>query len=125
MDDFSSEFRRVNPILDARPRFGPIPADLILPWGAIAVVFYLIFLGMLQLGYLWTILMIAWGCGTWWLLTGSKSYRFLSKFMREPRWCKGYIGYQTLLESQRERFSYPSKKPKKSKKQLKGGRVRN
>ncbi len=124
MDDSSSEFRRVNPILDARPRFGPIPADLILPWGAIAVVFYLIFQGMLQLGYLWTILMIAWGCGTWWLLTGSKPYRFLSKFMREPRWCKGYIGYQTLLESQRERFSYRSKKPKKSKK-LKSGRVRN
>ena len=125
MDDSSSEFRRVNPILDARPRFGPIPADLILPWGAIAVVFYLIFQGMLQLGYLWTILMITWGCGTWWLLTGSKPYRFLSKFMREPRWCKGYIGYQTLLESQCERFSYRSKKPKKSKKQLKGGRVRN
>ena len=115
MDDSSSEFRRVNPILDARPRFGPIPADLILPWGAIAVVFYLIFQGMLQLGYLWTILMIAWGCGTWWLLTGSKPYRFLSKFMREPRWCKGYIGYQTLLESQRKRFSHRSKKLKKSK----------
>jgi hypothetical protein len=118
MDDSRAEFRRVNPILDARPRFGPIPADLILPWGAIAVLFYTLFQGMLQLGYLWTILMIAWGCGTWWLLTGSKPYRFLSKFVREPRWCRGYVRYQTIAESKKERFKYQLKQSNRKSKRM-------
>ena len=108
------EFRRVNPILDARPRFGPIPADLILPWAGITVVFYLIFQGMLQLGYLWTILLIAWGCGTWWILTGSKPHQFLSKFIREPHWCRGYVRYQTISQVQQgQQLRRTSKRSKK------------
>ena len=109
------EFRRVNPILDARPRFGPIPADLILPWAAIGILFYLIFHGMLQLNYLWTILLISWGCGTWWILTGSKPYQFLSKFIREPRWCRGYVRYQTI--SQIQNYSLVKRSKKQSRKQ--------
>jgi hypothetical protein len=116
VNDFNQRFRRVNPILDARPRFGPIPADLILPWGIIGILFYLIFQVLLNLGYLWTILMIAWGCGTWWLLTGSKPYRFLSKFVRVPHWCRGYLHYQTIAQFQAEKLAQRRQKIQKQKK---------
>jgi hypothetical protein len=83
---------------------------LILPWAAIGILFYMIFHGMLQLDYLWTLLLISWGCGTWWILTGSKPHQFLSKFIREPHWCRGYVRYQTIAQIQSHSLAKRSKK---------------
>ncbi|BAY59312.1 hypothetical protein NIES2135_61890 (plasmid) [Leptolyngbya boryana NIES-2135] len=113
------EFRTVNRILDSRPRVGPIPADLIIPWFAIAVVFYTVLQGLLHVGYLWTGLSVAGGCATWWLLNGSRPYQFLSKFIQTPNWTRGYIRYQSLAayrSSTRQRYEKTKSSPNSRKK---------
>ncbi|MEO1396214.1 MAG: hypothetical protein AAFV90_25225 [Cyanobacteria bacterium J06634_5] len=100
--------RPVNRILGAKPRLGPIPADQIIPWASILAVSYL--LGQI-LGLSWSKIgfFAAWGMSTWWILTGSKSWKFLSKFMPAPNWNRGYARYVSLL-------SYENKNPKKTSK---------
>lgn len=96
----AEKFRSVNPILGARPSIGPIPADLFLPWGVISFVILLLAQNFLHLNWVWTILLIAWGDATWWILTGSKPYKFLSKFMRVPRWTRHSVRYSPIAASQ-------------------------
>ncbi len=91
------QFRQINPLLGARPSFGPIPADLLLPWGAIALVVLISTKGVVNVGWEWTIGLTLWGCGTWWILTGSRPYRFLSKFLPVPnRWSRGHVRYRPM-----------------------------
>jgi hypothetical protein len=97
-----SKFRPINPLLGARPSFGPIPADLLLPWGAIGLLIFMTTRNVfpafgLVLGWEWTIGLVVWGCATWWVLTGSRPYRFLSKFLPVPnRWSRGHVRYRPL-----------------------------
>jgi hypothetical protein len=97
-----SEFRPVNQILGAQPSLGPIPADQILPWALIALVAYFIVNGVFGgifpdefQKWLWTALLTAWGIGTWWILMGDRSWRFLSKFIAVPKWTRGFARYQS------------------------------
>jgi hypothetical protein len=91
------KFRTVNPLLGARPSYGPIPADLLLPWGVISLLLFILSHSVLQLQMQWTIALIFWGDASWWVLTGSKPYRFLSKFVPAPnRWSRGYVRYKPL-----------------------------
>ncbi len=89
--------RPVNQTLGMQPRFGPFPADQLVPWLVIGFTCYFLLHGLLQLSWLWVILAIGWGCSTWWLLTGSKSWKFLSKFLNPPTWSRGRVRYRSFL----------------------------
>ncbi|MBH8550888.1 hypothetical protein I8751_00460 [Nostocaceae cyanobacterium CENA357] len=103
------DFRPVNQILGSQPSLGPLPADQIFPWIVIALTSYFIVNGIFgglfpddfQRG-LWTVLIAGWGIATWWILTGGRSWRFLSKFIGVPTWTRGFARYQSLLEVKHE-----------------------
>jgi hypothetical protein len=99
------DFRPVNQILGSQPSLGPLPADQILPWTVIALAAYFIingiFGGLFQdefKKWMWTILIAGWGMATWWILTGGRSWSFLSKFIGVPAWTRGFARYRSLLE---------------------------
>lgn len=103
------EFRPVNQILGSQPSLGPIPADQVFPWTLIVLGSYLIvngvFGGIFQDDFqkwLWTILIAGWGMATWWILTGGRSWRFLSKFIAVPSWTRGSARYISLMEVNHE-----------------------
>ncbi len=103
------DFRPVNQILGSQPSLGPLPADQIFPWIVIVLTSYFIVNGIFgglfsddfQRG-LWTVLIAGWGIATWWILTGGRSWRFLSKFIGVPTWTRGFARYQSLLEVKHE-----------------------
>ena len=88
-------FRSVNQNLGAKPRLGPIPAELFLPWSTISLGVLLI-CQFLALNWVWTTVAILGGITTWWVLTGKTPWRFMAKFQSVPRWAKGYA-YSTHL----------------------------
>jgi hypothetical protein len=91
------KFRQVNPLLGARPSLGPIPADLALPWGAIVLLVIIFTRSVFVLDMWWTIGLIIWGCSSWALLTGTKPYKFLAKFLLPPqRWTRGHERHQPM-----------------------------
>jgi hypothetical protein len=91
------KFRQINQLLDARPSLGPIPADLVLPWGGITLLSLLMTRSIFLLDWQWTIGFIVWGCLSWTLLTGNKPYKFLSKFLMPPqRWSRGYERHRSI-----------------------------
>jgi hypothetical protein len=103
--DKDRDFRPVNQILGSQPSLGPIPADQILPWTVIALTSYFIINGIFGAFFsddfqkwLWVILVTAWGMATWWILTGGRSWRFLSKFIGVPTWTRGFARYRSILE---------------------------
>ncbi|AFZ60624.1 hypothetical protein H6G54_04805 [Anabaena cylindrica FACHB-243] len=103
------EFRPVNQILGSQPSLGPIPADQIFPWLVIVLVSYFVINGVFGglfaddfQRWLWTALMTGWGIATWWILSGGRSWRFLSKFIGVPTWTRGFARYQSVLEINHE-----------------------
>ncbi len=111
------EFRPVNQILGTQPSLGPIPADQIFPWIIIILLSYFIvngFLGGLFTDawqkWLWTLLIAGWGMATWWILTGGKSWRFLSKFIGVPNWTRGVARYRSFLEFYYEKQNRKTKR---------------
>ena len=92
-----TKFRKVNASLGKHPNIGPFPADQFLPWTVICGVSYYLFHVLAGFSWLWTGLLAAWGISTWWVLTGSKAWRFLSKFVPTPTWGRGYGRYQRIL----------------------------
>jgi hypothetical protein len=115
-EEGDKEFRPVNQILGTQPSLGPIPADQIIPWVVIALVSYFIingFFGGLFADewqkWLWTTLITAWGIATWWILTGGRSWRFLSKFIGVPNWTRGVARYKSFLAFYYERKNRKTK----------------
>ncbi|UXE63574.1 MAG: hypothetical protein KA717_13745 [Woronichinia naegeliana WA131] len=111
------EFRPVNQILGSQPSLGPIPADQIIPWAVIALSVYFIINGVFGglfeddfQRWLWIVLMTGWGMATWWILTGGKSWRFLSKLIAVPTWTRGFARYQSWLEINYERQNRQTKR---------------
>ncbi len=105
------QFRPVNRLLGSRPTIGPIPADLFIPFGAISLLVSLLSSQVLGLAIEWTLALIIWGCATWWILTGSRPYRFLSKFVAVPqRWSRGHVRYCSLQELRQRRHRSASAK---------------
>ncbi len=108
-EDRDKEFRPVNQILGSQPSLGPIPADQVFPWTVIALTSYFIINGVFGglfaddfQKWLWTILITGWGMATWWILTGGRSWRFLSKFIGVPTWTRGTARYLSLMEVNHE-----------------------
>jgi hypothetical protein len=98
----SERFRPVNQMLGSRPSLGPIPADLVLPWGGITVLVLIITRSVFVLDWAWTVGLIVWGCASWAVLTGTKPYKFLSKFLLPPhRWSRGHGRYRPMTRRQR------------------------
>jgi len=102
--DKDKDFRPVNQILGSQPSLGPIPADQVLPWTLIALAAYFIINGIFGgifpddfQKWLWTVLITIWGMATWWILTGGRSWRFLSKFVGVPTWTRGFARYQSII----------------------------
>ncbi|MBC1237825.1 hypothetical protein VF14_16220 [Nostoc linckia z18] len=121
-EEREQEFRPVNQVLGSQPSLGPIPADQILPWTVIALSSYLIingiFGGLFQEEFqkwLWTLLMTGWGIATWWILTGGRSWSFLSKFIGVPAWTRGFARYQSLLEVNHEAKNRKTKRRQRRK----------
>ncbi|MBD2294058.1 hypothetical protein H6G06_11280 [Anabaena sphaerica FACHB-251] len=108
-EERDQEFRPVNQILGSQPSLGPIPADQIFPWLVIVLVSYFVINGVFGglfandfQRWLWTALMTGWGIATWWILSGGRSWRFLSKFIGVPTWTRGFARYQSVLEINHE-----------------------
>lgn len=93
----TNRFRTVNQLLGSQPRFGPFPADQLVPWFLICAVVYFIGHQLFSLDWMPTVLLMGWGCSTWWVLTGSRSWRYLSKFQRTPNWTRGRVRYRSVV----------------------------
>lgn len=91
------EFIQVSQVLDEQPRLGPLPGEQVIPWTTITLFSFLIGQGVLGLSWVMIGLTSAWGCSTWWVLTGDESWRFLSKFRPTPKWTTGYLRYSRFL----------------------------
>ncbi|ELS34857.1 MULTISPECIES: hypothetical protein [Pseudanabaena] len=99
------KFRKVNAILGASPKIGPFPTELIIPWAIISFTLFMICYVVLNLPWLWVLLIVAWGDATWWILTGSKPYRFLSKFVPVPRWTRGVYQYRGMNKQEVRKYA--------------------
>lgn len=95
----SRKFRAVNPSLGTSPKVGPFPADQVIPWTAIFLISYYICKSVFGLSWLWTGIVAVWGMSTWWVLTGSKAWRYMSKFIATPNWTRGYARYERVCNS--------------------------
>lgn len=90
------KFRKVNHILGASPKIGPFPSELAVPWIFITLGLFFLSYSIFKLPWVTVLLIIAWGDVTWWILIGSKPYKFLSKFILVPRWSRGIYRYQSI-----------------------------
>ena len=90
-------FRKVNKSLDLSPRIGPFPAEQFLPWLIIGVTVFFLGKRVFNLPWLWIIILIIWGCSTWWVITAGGYYKFFSKFIQPPHWVRGMGRNQALL----------------------------
>lgn len=93
----TNRFRPVNQLLGSQPRIGPFPADQLVPWFLICAVAYFFGHQLCNLDWMVTALLMGWGCSTWWILTGSHAWRYLSKFQRTPNWTRGRMRYRSVL----------------------------
>lgn len=112
-DSDRPQYRTVNSLLGAQPKFGPIPGELIIPWFLISLAIYLIAYSF-DFPWIWRALLVFWGCGAWWILVGSKPWKFLSKFVNTPTWTKGHVQYRSIQEWEEAQLSPSSSKTRKS-----------
>ena len=90
-------FRKVNKSLDLSPRIGPFPAEQFIPWLIIGGTVFFLGKSVFNLPWLWVIILIIWGCSTWWVITAGGYYKFFSKFIKPPHWVRGMGRNQPLL----------------------------
>lgn len=112
--------RQINQLLGAKPSIGPVPAELFFPWLVISGSIFTITQGFLKLSWVWTLILVIWGCGVWLILVGRRPYAFLGKFLPVPKkWSRGYIRYISLDRLiERETLEALKKKMKKQKRQM-------
>ncbi|MEM9817782.1 MAG: hypothetical protein AAF827_15445 [Cyanobacteria bacterium P01_D01_bin.6] len=91
------EFIPINGALSLKPSLGPIPADQVFPWACIVLGNLFVVKSLLGLSWIVTILSIGWSIATWWILTGSDTGKFLSKFHAPPFWMYGCAQYASPL----------------------------
>ncbi len=95
-----SNFRKVNKSLDLSPRIGPFPAEQLIPWLMIGGTVFFLGKRVFNLPWLWVIILIIWGCSTWWVITAGGYYKFFSKFIEPPHWVRGMGRIQPLLSQE-------------------------
>ena len=102
MAERTDRFRPVNQSLGKQPSLGPIPAALLAPSLVILVGSYFLVQVVLSLGFVWFLLVSAWGLSTWWLVVGEKTWRFTNKFVSTPNWKRGHVPYVRCLWHENE-----------------------
>ena len=99
--------------LSEKPKLGPFPADLVVPWSAITGICFFIFYIILGLELIWFFATSVWLCGAWLMLTGSKSYEFTDRLVPLPG--KEYINLNSLFVPATEQGSFRRKMSNKTK----------
>ena len=101
----ADQFIKYNYILGKQPSMGPVPANQIVPWLGLIVISYVITNGFLSLGLTWFFAIAFWLIASWWLLTGSKPYKFMNQWRNAPgtNWFNGNKRYIPLLPGNRAR----------------------
>jgi len=92
--------RKVNQSLDQQPKLFGLPSEQIIPWAVIAGVSYYLLKVLLKASWIWVIVVAGWGISTWWILTGSKAWKFLSKFQATPNWIRVVVRYRGIKNEQ-------------------------
>lgn len=110
------EYIPINAALSMKPSLGPIPADQVFPWSVIILCNIFVVKSLMGMSWIITILSCGWGIATWWILTGSDSSKFLSKFHAPPFWLYGCAPYFSPLEI------HPDLQAPKQARDKKGGR---
>ena len=90
-------FRRVNRALGQQPRIGPFPAGQIIPFCLILLLSYMAKQAF-HLSWINTALFAAWMMGTSWIVTGTRAWRFFSKFISPPFFARAFVRYFSLLD---------------------------
>lgn len=110
----------VNGALNLKPTLGPIPADQVFPWAVIILGNIFVVKSLMGMSWVITILSCGWGIATWWILTGSDSGKFLSKFHPPPFWLYGCAQSASPLEVAPRETEEPQRfKGKRRRKKLK------
>ena len=94
-------FRRINQALGKQPKIGPFAAGQIIPFATILLLSWSVKEAM-QLTWLQASLFSAWLMGTTWILTGTRAWRFFSKFVATPYFTRAAVRYESLLSSAAE-----------------------
>lgn len=100
--DRTTRYRRVNRLLGARPKIGGLPADQLFPLLCI-IVASLIARKVFGLSWIGAAFVFGWLMGTSWLVTGSRSWRWLSRFADPPQFIRGGARYVPLLPKSKRR----------------------
>jgi hypothetical protein len=111
MSDLPS-FRRINQALGKQPKIGPFPAGQVFPLAFILLCSWSL-KELLHLSWINAALFGIWLMGTSWILTGTRAWRFFSKFVATPYFVRVAVRYESLLRKQklesREREIKPSR----------------
>ncbi|MGK7908454.1 MAG: DUF87 domain-containing protein [Synechococcus sp.] len=109
------EYIRVSPVLGKRPNIGPIPGDLILPWGSIAVGNLLLFQMILSSWELFAVSFLA--SALWhWAMSGREPWKFWGHvFVPLPIWCNANLEVSVTDPLKQQLGTQPVKDPRKRK----------
>jgi len=98
MSDLPS-FRRINQALGKQPKIGPFPAGQVFPLAFILLCSWSL-KELLHLSWINAALFGIWLMGTSWILTGTRAWRFFSKFVPTPYFVRLAVRYESLLRKQ-------------------------
>ncbi len=90
------DFRRINQALGKQPKIGPFPAGQVFPLAIILLLSWWV-KEAFHLSWVNAALFGAWLMGTSWVLTGTRAWRFFSKFVISPHFARVSARYDSLL----------------------------
>lgn len=105
-------FRRINQALGKHPKIGPFPAGQVFPLAFILFLSWSI-KEIFHLSWLNTALFGIWLMGTSWILTGTRAWRFFSKFIATPYFVRVAVRYESLLMKQETEQSVKPRRKQK------------
>lgn len=90
----------INKLLGKRASIGPIPASQVVPWMILGTLSYFIFRMMMGASYTSWGIAWAWLAGSYWALTGDRSYRFFKRWVNPPgeNWINGETVFIPVTE---------------------------
>lgn len=94
--------RTVNRALGKQPKIGPFPANQIVPLLIVLMLSYTV-KQVFALSWIHTSLFAGWLLGSVWIISGERTWRFLSKFARVPHFVRGWIHYKPLLDNKEKK----------------------